>query len=1407
MNTDQVAPTIEELQQELTALRQQNKEYRHQASFLQLNPIPIFEFNRSGQIVYLNLAAQKTLTQLELADAHEFLPDGVVELMPAEEGSIQQPSTEVRINDQIFEETIEYSKEYDTVRIYANNITQYRQAEEELATKELELSRTQEFIEAVTKGTDVIIASIDIYFNYTYFNQAYKEEVKRLSGKDIKPGMNMLDVFDQFPEQQQIVAEEWGQVLHGETTNKRLEFGEPTVYRRIYNILHMPIRDHDGKVVGAGEVAYNISEQVQAQEALRESEARFRLLLKNAPVTVAAQDKDLHFIWAYNQKTVNPADVIGKTDSDLFPPEVAAWTTRLKHQVLATGKELHEQGWVTSGGQRLFLDLFLEPIRDKDNQITGVGNATVDLTGIKLAEQALRESEERYHSLFQVMTEGFSIHEIIYDENGKPHDYRFLDINPAFERLTGLKREHVIGKTYHEVLPGEENNWVRIYGSVVLTGEPVQFEDYSPTLKRHYEVFAYRCGPNQFATIFMDVTGRKQMEDELRINLTKYSVLFDTLPLGVTVTDQNGQIVESNQEATILLGLSGEEQKGRSINGGEWKIVRPDHSPMPPEEFASVRALKEKRRIENVEMGIVKDDQQVNWISVSASPIPLKDYGIVITYNDISQQIQAEDALRQAHDKLELTVQQRTEELLHANEELRKEISERKRIESELLLQTRAVEAQRQRFNDVLEILPVYTILLTPDYHVAFANRYFREHFGEDNGRCCFEYLFGLSEPCANCETYKVLETGTSRHWEWTGPDQRNYDVFDFPFNDGDGSALILELGIDITERKQVEEKLRSLYNYNRRLLEANLDALVTITPDGKIGDVNTVTEAITGYPRETLIGTAFHSYFTNPEKARLGYEKVFDTGTVRDYELEIQHRDGHTTPVVYNASVYHDETGQVAGIFAAARDITERKDTEKQLIVLTTALEAAANGIILVDNEGKILWSNPAFSRMTGYSKSEIVGQSPRILKSGKHDHDFYRNLWEMILAGKVWRGELVNRRKNGSLYYEEQIITPVIDSDGTITNFISIRQDITEHKRAEDALRKSEQQYRSLVSATAQIVWQTNPAGEVVEDNLRWRDFTGQSIEEFLGRGWINALHPDDQERVAEIWSRAVKAKSNYEVDYRIRNRNGEYCHFAVRGVPIKDNDGNISSWIGTCTDITDKKNYENQLIQAEKHAAIGRMVGSVTHEINNPLQTIKNCLYLIHQDTESDSINKEPLDMALSETQRLSNIVGQLRQLYRPQDVQTMRPQELLGIIEEVHQLIIPHLNNSRVAWQPLPGLERCKLLCVRDQIIEVLLNITLNAIEAMQTFGGVLSVNMVHSSDKSQVGVIISDTGPGINPEILPHIFEPFITTKEFGLGLGLSICFGIIQKHGGRITVESQLGQGSSFTIWLPHLVE
>jgi signal transduction histidine kinase len=179
----------------------------------------------------------------------------------------------------------------------------------------------------------------------------------------------------------------------------------------------------------------------------------------------------------------------------------------------------------------------------------------------------------------------------------------------------------------------------------------------------------------------------------------------------------------------------------------------------------------------------------------------------------------AKETLRSAKDDHESRVRDRTAELLEANRALHDEMDVHKRAEDQSL-------SERRRLYDVLDTLPAYVVLLSPDYHVPFANRFFRERFGEAHGRCCFEYLFGRTAPCENCESYKVLATGTRHHWWWTGPDARNYDIHDFPFTDADGSPLILEMGIDVTERVKAEAELDRYRRQLEQMVEVRTAAL-----------------------------------------------------------------------------------------------------------------------------------------------------------------------------------------------------------------------------------------------------------------------------------------------------------------------------------------------------------------------------------------------------------------------------------------------------------------------------------------------------------------------------------------------------------------------------------------------------
>jgi len=228
--------------------------------------------------------------------------------------------------------------------------------------------------------------------------------------------------------------------------------------------------------------------------------------------------------------------------------------------------------------------------------------------------------------------------------------------------------------------------------------------------------------------------------------------------------------------------------------------------------------------------------------------------------------------------------------------------------------------------------------------------------------------------------------------------------------------------------------------------------------------------------------------------------------------------------------------------------------------------------------------------------------------------------------------------------------------------------------------------------------------------------------------------------------------------------------------------------------------------QLVQVEKLGALGRMVGAVAHELNNPLQTVANCFYLMGQDLAPDSPLHEPLSMAQDETRRLRKLVAQLRDLYRMQPGGTPEACSLLALLLEVRTLMAESLQDGRVQWRQAPRVPDRWVNANPDRLKQVFSNIVSNALEVMAPGGGDLQVDLALSADGREVGVGFRDSGPGIRPEQMGRLFEPFFTTKDHGLGLGLAICHELVQQHGGHIAVSSVLGHGAQFTVWLPLLV-
>ena len=755
------------------------------------------------------------------------------------------------------------------------------------------------------------------------------------------------------------------------------------------------------------------------------------------------------------------------------------------------------------------------------------------------------ENAENYRSLFSSMSEGIGLHEMIYDADGKAIDYRFLDVNPAFEKLTGLSKQLVVGRTHNECLPRDNPIWLERYAKVVRSGVPEKFEAHS-SLDRYYQVFAYKFADHKFGVIFSDVT-----EDKLASAHQQWLASFpENNPQPVIEIDANGQIVYQNKPAQQFCSFSGKPDCSNSL----LKDINPF--------FNDLLNGNDQRKNRDFQIGN-------SWFRQTFLYLPEIQHLRIYTV-DITDQVEAKHALQLLNTQLEELVAQRTEELKEANRIAQQNIEQR--LASEQTSHAR----ERQQFETLVDLLPAYLVLLSPEREIVRANRYFREQFGDPVGLKCYKCLFNRDLPCDNCESFKPYENQESHHWEWEGPNGKIYDVHDFLY-DLDDTTMILEVGIDITKIKQAQKNLIQMNRYNRGLIEINLDALMTVKRSGKISDVNETAITVTNLKRDELIGKDFLDLFTDKAEALNAFNTVFEKGSVRDFELEIINRFGQVTPVTFNAIVFRNDEEEFSEFFASLRDQTEFKRKEEELKKLNQDLEAL-------------------------------------------------------------------------------------------------IAEDLLVH----------------------------------------------------------------------------------------------------------------------------------DQLVQAEKLAALGRMLASITHEINNPLQTIRNSLYLLQVDTDPNDQDWEYLEIASAETKRISNLVAELREIYRPPAIPTGTVVNLVNVVNEVHSLIRNELDKGNVEWVVDPiGSSGWDTTGNPDQIKQVFINLCINAIEAMQPQGGRLELSFTHGSPESkEIGVLVRDTGPGISTDYLDRLFEPFQTTKTKGAGLGLAISYEIIQRHKGRLTAHNYEG-GAEFGVWLP----
>lgn len=620
------------------------------------------------------------------------------------------------------------------------------------------------------------------------------------------------------------------------------------------------------------------------------------------------------------------------------------------------------------------------------------------------------------------------------------------------------------------------------------------------------------------------------------------------------------------------------------------------------------------------------------------------------------------------------------------------------------------------------------------------------------------------------------------------------------------------------------------------------------------------------------------------------------------------------------------------------------RRLAEQQVHLQLTALRSAANAIAITDKDGIISWVNPAFARLTGYSAEEAVGQSTRILRSGLHDDSFYAELWKTILAGKVWRGEMANRRKDGTVYFEEQTIAPVTDQSGEIVNFVTIKNDVTERKRAaqelerakafsdklietanviilgldpdgkinifnkmaetitgysrdevvgrswfetlvprerfpevwqeferltaggapslyenpiitkdgteryimwqnsqifvdgevtetisfgnditdrrkaEDALRRSEERYRDLVENALDIIYTHDLEGNYISVNEAAERITGYTIEESLALNLADTVAPEQISKAREMIAAKLAGKGVTAYELEIVAKDG-------RRVPVEVNtriiyeDGKPVGVQGIARDITERKQLEDQLRQSQKLESIGRLAGGIAHDFNNMLTAINGYSDLALRQVEPDSPVRRHLEEIKKAGERSALLTSQLlafsrRQILLPEE---FKVNDVINDTSNLLKRLIGEDIELITYLKPTAGSIRFD----RGQLSQILINLAVNARDAMPE-GGKLTIETSNvfadpAYASNHVGVLpgayvvlsVSDTGVGMTPDVQAQIFEPFFTTKGVGkgTGLGLATVYGIVRQSGGGIFVYSEVDHGTTFKIYIPRVVE
>jgi PAS domain S-box-containing protein len=620
----------------------------------------------------------------------------------------------------------------------------------------------------------------------------------------------------------------------------------------------------------------------------------------------------------------------------------------------------------------------------------------------------------------------------------------------------------------------------------------------------------------------------------------------------------------------------------------------------------------------------------------------------------------------------------------------------------------------------------------------------------------------------------------------------------------------------DITERKRMEREIREATKRFEKIAEMGDDGVIVFDEDSRIEFANQMASEIMGFPKDQILGREFFSLIGKRDEEFLEEMVMRGEGLGQKVctEMSLHTPQDKIKETEVCIAPTQSEDGRIK-TYAYIRDITERKKFEKDLKEseekYRNLFERVRHGLFISSKGGHFLDCNQAMWGLLGYQDKEEFLKIDIIKDLYVNPEDRETFIEQVEKLGFIKDFEVEFKKKKGERITVLLTATAKRDETGTILGYEGLNIDITDRKKMERELKEANDFLMNLIDSSVDGIIVTNMKGDILLFNKGAENLLGYGSEEVVEKMNIRSIYPPGvaKEVMQKLKSPdfgGVGKLTSFPIFHR--RKDGEMIEGDLSASLIYDEKGNEIASVGIFKDLRERSKMERELreiqqalLQSEKLAAMGRLTSQIAHELNNPIYGIMNTLELLKTEIPPESKRRRILELSLSEIQRLSEMLRNMLSFSKPEE-ETRKRLSLNELLEGILLMMERQMRESNIRVVLDLDHQIPEVMASTNQMRQVMLNMFKNAKEAMP-HGGILTVRTAKEDQK--VSVHIQDTGVGIPEEIRNKIFEAFFTTKQKvkGVGLGLSVCYGIIKDHGGEIRVESEEGKGTTFIISFP----